>query len=103
MFSGVYYLVVPRGSGTLRLYKPFVAASDFLAKTQLNDFTYTRANYQPLEGLLLVFTSDLEHLGLQNESAEVGDRIAIAFDICAISTIEAPSGIPTREYLLPLN
>jgi len=62
VFSCVYYPKVPSGSGNIVFESPLVP--DMMPVKnfkQLNDLTQDRIDYQPKEGMLLIFRSYLRH------------------------------------------
>ena len=72
---------------------------DGLERATHNELNYKSTTYQAVEGRLILFSSHLRHQRLASEEG-VGDRIGIAFDLYAMSTLESGSaGVPRAEFL----
>jgi|TARA_B100001094_G_C17857625_1_gene635808 hypothetical protein len=86
LLSGVYYVKVPKNSGTIRFWDPrgplIYAQKD---NEYFNDSTSSQHIF-PKPGLLLFFPTWLEHDVTPNESEE--DRISIAFNVKASFILE---------------
>jgi uncharacterized protein (TIGR02466 family) len=103
VFSGVFYLQSPPGSGALEFYKPTHSPYDGLPKARSCGLTYPSATYQAVENRLLLFSADLMHRRLANTAGSPEQRIAVAFDLYAMADIGAYSaGLPRAEYLKKL-
>ena len=79
LFSGVYYLKVPKDSGTLMFYDPRSAKTFY--KPLVSTFTAYTADaiaHAAEEGLMLIFPSWLKHGVEPNLSNE--DRVSISFN-----------------------
>ena len=99
VFSGVFFLQAPPGSGALTLYKPCDTLADGLPKAELTALTFPSVTYEAVENRLIVFASELRHNRQPNTGVESDARIAIAFDLFALSDLDAfGSGPPRREY-----
>jgi len=100
VFSSVFYLQTPPGSGSFHLIKPHVAAHDYLPKQEFNQLTYGTATYPAVANRLLVFDSNLQHQGLPNAPGTVGERLAIAFDLYSLTDLTvSQGGMPPQQYL----
>ncbi len=78
MFSGIYYLQAPEGSGPTLFYSPF---SDVMLEPKANEGNNLNAKvtgFPPIEGRMLIFRSSLRHSVLPGEIK--GERITIAFN-----------------------
>ena len=95
VFSAVFFLQVPPGSGPLALYKPNDVLYDGLPKKEESVLTWTRVTYEAVESRLVLFSSELRHNRQPNTTALGDARIAIAFDLFALSDLDAAqSGMP---------
>jgi len=82
--SGVFWIKIPNNSGLIRFKSPrsfarckyFECISDEIKKNLYMDFCW---NFNPEEGAIMLFPSDLEHSVTSNQSDE--DRISIAFNL----------------------
>lgn len=100
MFSGVFYLQAPEGSGALQFLKPYRTSFDSLARTDWNPLTYERAEYPAIAHRLIVFSSDLDHRRLPSAEAVRGQRVAIAFDLYSMVDLDVKGGgIPHYDML----
>lgn len=81
LFSGVYYAKVPDGDcGDITFYRDNIMLSylpSYIVQ-DWNDMTSGTASYKPVQGMLLIFPSWLEHSVTTNLTAE--DRISISFN-----------------------
>ncbi len=79
LLSGVYYVKVPKNSGTIRFWDP---RGPLIYAQRDNEYFNEATSSQhifPEPGLLLFFPTWLEHEVTPNESDE--DRISIAFNV----------------------
>lgn len=101
VFSGVFYLLTPPGSGGLQFLKPVVSPHDGLARSAHSELTYQVARYEAREHRLILFSADLRHQRLPNAGPSEGERLAIAFDLYSMTDIEVPGGgLPRANQLL---
>jgi uncharacterized protein (TIGR02466 family) len=81
VFSAVYYVEVPEGSGDIEFMHP-VPGHEYTIKEeyigQLNDFNGGLVKLSPKAGDLVIFPAWLQHFVRMNNSNR--DRISIAFD-----------------------
>lgn len=84
VFSGVFYLQVPEGSGTLVLQNPGINRMWDGCKltSQKNQFTGESIRIEPIEGNILLFPSYIPHSVETNNHD--GERISISFNIIAL-------------------
>lgn len=78
-FSLVYYVKTPVGSGNIRFKAPGSDTDMFLLP--IDSFTsasYSNCYYEPEEGTLLIFRSNLQHMVEANKTKS--DRISIAMN-----------------------
>lgn len=88
LFSAVYYVNVPKGSGNIVFKNPNPVMYAHLTTDNLiamNDINATNWTVIPEPGMILVFPSWLEHYVEPNSSQE--NRISISYNICAESTV----------------
>lgn len=82
--SGVYYVRVPENSGNIRFFDErrtkTVTEPDDAFPTDLSNSSHT---FNPVEGMLLLFPSWLDHLVGQNRSDE--PRVSISFNIDVVA------------------
>ena len=79
MFSGIYYVQVPPGSGPTLFYSPL---SDVMLEPGIqegNNFNAKVSGFPAVEGRMLIFRSSLRHSVLPSEIAS-GERITVAFN-----------------------
>jgi uncharacterized protein (TIGR02466 family) len=84
VFSGVFYLQAPEGSGKLVLQNPAINKMWYgcqLAE-QKNQFTGESIRIEPVEGNIILFPSYLPHAVETNDHDE--ERISISFNIIAL-------------------
>ena len=83
-FSGVYYLKVPKNSGSIYFKNPNANFATFYWKpnhiTNFNTVTSTLWKINPTEKQLLIFPSWLEHWVEPNMN-KIEERISIAFNV----------------------
>lgn len=84
VFSGVFYLKAPKGSGKLVIKNPYVngmwLGSRFLSKK--NQFTGESIRIEPKEGSIIIFPSYLPHSVETNDHDD--ERISISFNIITL-------------------
>ena len=90
-FSGVYYVHCPENSGEIIFNNPFGFTAFDELSCYKDDFTehmpqHKSISIKPVDGLLLMFPSHLEHCVSKNQSDE--DRISIAFNCHVVPTHE---------------
>lgn len=93
VFSGVFYINAPEGSGKLVLQNPGINRmwSGSKLTGQKNQFTGESIRIEPVEGNILLFPSYLPHYVETNNHDE--ERISISFNVIAL-----PKGsIPTAS------
>ncbi len=81
LFSGIYYLQVPPGSGATLFYSP---AGDIMLEprpTQSNNINANVTGFPPEAGKMLIFRSATRHSVLPGEFE--GERITISFNAVA--------------------
>jgi len=92
VFSGVFYLQAPEGSGKLSLVNPGINRMWDGCKlvNQKNQFTGESIRIEPVEGNIILFPSYLPHSVETNNHDE--ERISISFNIIALpkGSIEYP-------------
>lgn len=84
VFSGVFYLSTPEGSGKLVLQNPAINKmwKGCSLTSQKNQFTGETIRIEPVEGNILLFPSYLPHSVETNDHDE--ERISISFNIIAL-------------------
>ena len=84
IFSGVFYLQAPEGSGKLSIVNPGInrmwKGGDLIS--QKNQFTGESIRIEPVEGSIILFPSYLPHSVETNDHDE--ERISISFNIIAL-------------------
>ena len=84
VFSGVFYLKTPKGSGKLVLQNPAInrmwKGCQFV--NQKNQFTGESVRIEPVEGNIILFPSYLPHSVETNDHDE--ERISISFNIVTL-------------------
>lgn len=80
MLSGVYYVQVPPHSGNIEFLDPVLArtATSF-PKTEKRQCNASTAEFEPVEGRLMIFPSWLQHWVQPNQGT--GDRVSISFNV----------------------
>jgi uncharacterized protein (TIGR02466 family) len=80
VFSAVYYVSAPEGSGRILFEDPKEPDMFPLKSIQKkNQLSYTRINYTPTPGLLLIFRSYLRHCVEPGTNTEPRISIALNF------------------------
>lgn len=84
VFSGVFYLKAPGGSGKLvlqnRALNPMWDGCSLISRK--NQFTAEKVMIEPMEGTILIFPSYLPHSVLTNDHDD--ERISISFNLIAL-------------------
>jgi uncharacterized protein (TIGR02466 family) len=92
VFSGVFYLSVPEGSGKLSITNPAINRmwKGCSLANQKNQFTGETIKIEPSEGTIIFFPSYLPHSVETNNHDE--ERISISFNIIVLpkGTLSAP-------------
>ena len=83
VFSGVFYLQVPEGSGKLSLINPAINKmwKGCTLTSQKNQYTGESIRIEPTEGNIILFPSYLPHSVETNDHDE--ERISISFNVIA--------------------
>ena len=84
VFSGVFYLQAPEGSGPLSISNPAINRvwNGCSLSAQKNEFTAETIKIAPVEGSVIVFPSYLPHSVETNNHDE--ERISVSFNIIAV-------------------
>jgi len=84
VFSGVFYLQAPEGSGKLSLVNPGInrMGNGCRLAHQKNQFTGESIRVEPVEGNIILFPSYLPHSVETNDHDE--ERISISFNLIAL-------------------
>ena len=84
VFSGVFYLSAPEGSGNLVLQNPGINKmwDGCQLTSQKNQFTGESIRIEPVEGSILLFPSYLPHSVETNDHDE--ERISVSFNLIAL-------------------
>lgn len=84
VFSGVFYLKVPEGSGKLSIVNPGINMMwmGFDLTTEKNQFTAESVKIEPEEGQILLWPSYLPHSVETNDHDD--ERISISFNVIMI-------------------
>ena len=84
VFSGVFYLKTPEGSGKLSLFNPGINRmwNGCELARQKNQFTGESIRIEPVEGNIILFPSYLPHSVETNDHDE--ERISISFNLIAL-------------------
>jgi len=84
VFSGVFYLQAPEGSGKLSIVNPGINKmwNGCQLVAQKNQFTGETIRIEPVEGNIILFPSYLPHSVETNDHDD--ERIAISFNIIAL-------------------
>ena len=95
VFSGVFYLSTPEGSGKLVLQNPAINKmwDGCQLTAQKNQFTGESIRIEPVEGNIILFPSYLPHSVETNDHD--GERISISFNIIALP--KGSINYPTTE------
>lgn len=84
VFSGVFYLKTPKGSGKLTFSNPAINRmwQGCSLTSQKNQFTAESIKIEPVEGNIIIFPSYLPHSVETNDHDE--ERISISFNLIAL-------------------
>ena len=95
VFSGVFYLSAPEGSGKLSLVNPGINKlwNGCQLSSQKNQFTGESIRIEPVEGNIILFPSYLPHSVETNDHDE--ERISISFNLIALP--KGSINYPTTE------
>lgn len=88
LWSGVYYVQAPEGAGKIEFTDPrtvtIMNQAKYLAKKKRPRDCWTKVNYKPTPGRMIIFPAWLYHAVEPNMSKEQGraaDRIIVSFNI----------------------
>ncbi len=88
IWSGVYYVQAPRNSGRIEFIDPrtqnLMSPAEFIPDTRRPRICWTRVQYKPVAGKMLIFPSWLYHSVAPNRSRAKGknaDRIIVSFNL----------------------
>ena len=88
MWSGVYYVQTPKGSGNIEFLEPRTAhlmnQPKFENKTKRPKDCWTKVNFKPIAGKMIIFPAWLYHSVRSNETKETGDkgnRVIMSFNM----------------------
>lgn len=103
VYSGVFFLQAPAGSGGLEFIRPHATVSDHLYRTGYSDLTAPTKAFPVAAKQLWLFNGELWHRALPNADHMTDPRIAVAFDIYTSTDLRNRSGgLPHHEHLVPL-
>jgi uncharacterized protein (TIGR02466 family) len=90
-WSGVYYVQAPAGAGEIEFIDPRTALlmnqPKYIPKKKRPRDCWTKVNYKPIAGRMLIFPSWLYHGVDPNTSKEIGqkaDRVIMSFNISQV-------------------
>lgn len=88
LWSGVYYIQAPKNSGNIEFTDPrtanIMAPVRFAEGTTKPQEMWTKVNFEPVPGKLIIFPSWLYHSvapNLSTEKGEDGERVIISFNL----------------------
>ena len=88
IWSGVYYVQAPKNSGRIEFIDPrtqnLMSAVEYIPKTKRPRMCWTKVQYKPVAGTMLIFPSWLYHSVDPNRSKAKGkdaDRIIVSFNL----------------------
>lgn len=88
IWSGVYYIQAPENAGHIEFMEPRTAhlmnQPRFLPNKRRPKDCWTKVNFQPIPGKMLIFPSWLYHAvnpNMANEEGDAGNRIIISFNL----------------------
>ena len=88
IWSGVYYVQAPRNSGRIEFIDPrtqnLMSAAQYIPNRKRPRMCWTKVQYEPVAGRMLIFPSWLYHSVVPNRSKAKGnaaDRIAVSFNL----------------------
>ena len=86
--SGVYYVQAPRNSGRIEFIDPrtqnLMSPVKYIPDTKRPQICWTKVQYEPVAGRMLIFPSWLYHSVRPNRSKAKGkdaDRIIVSFNL----------------------
>lgn len=102
-FSGVAYLQMSPGAGGIEFTRPNMANADLFYRATSGFGPHLIYRIDPEETDVIIFNSELRHRAMRSRLAQDAARVAIAFDIYAMTHISNfAGGIPLKEYLKPI-
>ena len=91
IWSGVYYVQAPRNSGRIEFIDPrtenLMTSAKFIPNTKRPRICWTKVQYKPVAGRMLIFPSWLYHSVAPNSSRAKGkgaDRIVVSFNLSQV-------------------
>ena len=88
IWSGVYYVQAPRNSGGIEFIDPrtqnLMSSVEYIPDTKRPRICWTKVQYKPVAGRMLIFPSWLYHSVAPNQSRAKGkdaDRIIVSFNL----------------------
>ena len=88
LWSGVYYVQAPKNSGRIEFIDPrtenLMSAAKFIPNTKRPRMCWTKVQYKPVAGKMLIFPSWLYHSVVPNRSSAKGknaDRMIVSFNL----------------------
>jgi len=88
LWSGVYYIQAPAGAGNIEFIDPrtvlIMNQPKFIAKKKRPRDCWTKVNYTPTAGRMILFPAWLYHgvdTNMSKESGRAGDRVIISFNV----------------------
>lgn len=88
LWSGVYYIQAPAGAGNIEFIDPrtvlIMNQPKYIAKKKRPRDCWTKVNYTPVPGRMIVFPAWLYHgvdTNMSKESGRGGDRVIISFNM----------------------
>lgn len=88
LWSGVYYVQAPAGSGNIEFIDPrtvlIMNQPKYIAKKKRPRDCWTKVNYTPIPGRMIMFPAWLYHgvdTNMSKESGRAADRVIISFNI----------------------
>ena len=91
IWSGVYYVQAPRNSGRIEFIDPrtqnLMSSAEYIPDTKRPRHCWTKVQYKPVAGKMLIFPSWLYHSVDPNRSKAKGksaDRIIVSFNLSQV-------------------
>lgn len=88
LWSGVYYIQAPSGAGNIEFIDPrtvlIMNQPKFIAKKKRPRDCWTKVNYTPIPGRMIIFPAWLYHgvdTNMSKEPGRGGDRVIISFNV----------------------
>ena len=88
LWSGVYYVQAPVGAGNIEFIDPrtvlIMNQPKFIAKKKRPRDCWTKVNYTPIPGRMILFPAWLYHgvdSNISKETGRAGDRVIISFNV----------------------